>query len=84
MYKGFSVLVDGRPTYGGVVLEPMSQLAIRFPVLRFDTRNGKTVLSLMPVHWPLFFTSDPVLMLLPAITSPYSTRHGAIGGSFHR
>jgi hypothetical protein len=60
LYKGFLVFVDGRPTYGGVVLEPMSQLAIRFPVLRFDTRNGKTVLSVMPVHVP-FFTSDPVL-----------------------
>jgi hypothetical protein len=60
LYKGFLVLVDGRPTYGGMVLEPTSQLAIRFPVLRFDTRDGKTVVNVMPVHVP-FITSDPVL-----------------------
>jgi hypothetical protein len=60
LYKGFLVLVDGRPAYGGVVLEPTSQLAVRFPVLRFDTRAAKTVLSVMPVHVP-FITSDPVL-----------------------
>ena len=60
LYKGFLVFVEGRPVYGGIVLEPMSQLRIHFPVLRFETRNNKSVLSVMPVHVP-FMTRDPVL-----------------------
>ncbi len=59
-YKGFVVVVDGAPLYGGLFLEPVSQLAIQFPVLRTDMQDNKAILWILPVH-VTFWTSDPVL-----------------------
>jgi len=58
-YKGFLVLVDGRSVYGGIFLEPTSELAIDFPVIRAELRDEKATLRILPVH-ATFMTCDPV------------------------
>ncbi|MBI5929694.1 MAG: hypothetical protein HY862_10320 [Chloroflexi bacterium] len=54
----FVVMVNGEMLYGGIFLDPMSQMAIDFPVIRISLVNGQAVLYLLPVHIP-FVNYDP-------------------------
>ncbi|MCQ3928870.1 MAG: hypothetical protein DPW16_00295 [Chloroflexi bacterium] len=55
----FVVMVNDEMLYGGIFLDPMSQMAIDFPVIRISLVNGQTVLYLLPVHIP-FVNYDPL------------------------
>jgi hypothetical protein len=57
--KGFLAMADDRVIYGGIFLEPMSQMAIAYPVIRPGMVDGKAMLHLMPVQIP-FVAYDPV------------------------
>ncbi len=60
--KGFLVLLDGKPLYGGIFLDAVSQMAIDYPVIRASlTNDGKARFNVLPVHVP-FFTLDPVAL----------------------
>ncbi len=54
----FVVMVNDEMLYGGIFLDPMSQMAIDFPVIRISVVNGQAVLYLLPVHIP-FVNYDP-------------------------
>ncbi len=54
----FVVMVNDEMLYGGIFLDPMSQMAIDFPVIRISLVNGQAVLYLLPVHIP-FVNYDP-------------------------
>jgi hypothetical protein len=56
---GFVVQVDGEFLYGGIFLDPMSQMAIDYPVIRSEIVDGKVIFHLLPIHIP-FVTYDPV------------------------
>lgn len=55
--QAFIVVIDSLPTYGGIFLDAMSQMAIRFPVIRVRIVDGKAVFNTLPVHIP-FLTYD--------------------------
>lgn len=55
--RAFVVVIDSQPTYGGIFLDAMSQMAIRFPVIRVGMVDGNAVFNLLPVHIP-FLTYD--------------------------
>lgn len=55
----FVVMVNDEMLYGGIFLDPMSQMAIDFPVIRISLVNGQAVLYLLPVHIP-FVNYDPL------------------------
>jgi hypothetical protein len=57
--KGFLAMADDRVIYGGIFLEPMSQMAIAYPVIRPGMVDGKAMLHLLPVQIP-FVAYDPV------------------------
>jgi hypothetical protein len=58
--RAFQVRVDGRFLYGGVFVDPTSQMAIDFPVARVDAEDGcRAAFNILPVHLP-FLTEDPV------------------------
>jgi hypothetical protein len=60
--KGFLVLLDGKPLYGGIVLDAVSQMAINYPVIRASlTKGGKARFNVLPIHVP-FFTHDPAAL----------------------
>ncbi|MBZ0317205.1 MAG: hypothetical protein K8L91_12355 [Anaerolineae bacterium] len=54
----FVVMVNDEMLYGGIFLDPISQMAIDFPVIRITLVNGQAVLYLLPVHIP-FVNYDP-------------------------
>jgi hypothetical protein len=56
--RGFFVALDGEPLYWGIFLDPPSQMAIEYPVLRAALRDAKAVFHVLPLHLP-FFASDP-------------------------
>lgn len=56
--KGFLVTVNDEALYGGVFLEPMSQMAILYPVIRPGLRENKAIFNLLPVQIP-FVVYDP-------------------------
>jgi hypothetical protein len=55
--QAFVAVIDSLPTYGGIFLDAMSQMAIRFPVIRVGIVDGKAVFNLLPVQIP-FLTCD--------------------------
>lgn len=58
--RAFQVRVDGKPIYGGIFLDPTSQMAISFPVARVDAvKDCRTAFNFLPVHLP-FLTEDPI------------------------
>ena len=58
--RAFVGIIDSRPTYGGIFLDAMSQMAIRFPVIRVGFEDGKAIFNILPVHIP-FLTYDVFL-----------------------
>ena len=48
--RGFVVTLEGEKFYGGIFLEPMSAMAISYPVIYPDTSQDKIVFSIRPVH----------------------------------
>ncbi len=56
--KGFLVTLDNKIIYAGIFLEPMSELAARYPVIRPQMRGKKAVLNLLPIQMP-FVVYDP-------------------------
>jgi hypothetical protein len=56
--KGFLVFINEEPLFGGVFLEPMSQMAIQYPVIRPGLIGNKAVFYLLPVQLP-FMVYDP-------------------------
>lgn len=54
----FVVMVNNEMLYGGIFLDPISQMAIDYPVIRISLVNGQAVLYLLPVHIP-FVNYDP-------------------------
>jgi hypothetical protein len=66
---GFFVALDGEPLYWGIFLDPPSQMAIEFPVLRVQRHESKIVFHILPVHLP-FFESDPIPSASTSATSP--------------
>ncbi|MCB9437542.1 MAG: hypothetical protein H6673_11220 [Anaerolineales bacterium] len=57
--QAFVVLVDGDFLYGGIFLDPMSQMAINYPVIRIEIVEGQAVFNILPTHIP-FVSYDPV------------------------
>ena len=57
--RAFVVLLGGERLYGGIFLDPPSQMAIGFPVARAAAEDGRCVIHFLPVHLP-FFDVDPV------------------------
>jgi hypothetical protein len=57
--KGFLLTVNDELIYAGIFLEPMSELAANYPVIRPGMVDGKAVLYLLPVQIP-FVAYDPV------------------------
>jgi predicted amidohydrolase YtcJ len=55
----FCIALDGEPMYWGIFLDPPSQMAIQFPVLRSRLEDGKAVFHVLPIHLP-FYNADPV------------------------
>jgi hypothetical protein len=56
--RPFVVLLGDERLYGGIFLDPPSQMAIDFPVARCSGGNDRVVFRLLPVHLP-FFDVDP-------------------------
>lgn len=56
--KGFLTLISEEVLYGGVFLEPMSQMAILYPVIRPGLAENRAVFNLLPVQIP-FVVYDP-------------------------
>jgi len=56
--RGFLVSLNGQPLYGGVCLEPASERAVGWPVLRSSIADGRAVFHVLPVHLP-FLLVDP-------------------------
>jgi hypothetical protein len=54
----FVVSVEGAPLYWGIFLDPPSQMAIDYPVMRASLADGRAVFHVLPVHLP-FFSADP-------------------------
>lgn len=58
--RAFQVRVDGAFLYGGLFLDPTSQMAISYPVARVDPESGcQVAFNFLPVHLP-FLTEDPI------------------------
>jgi hypothetical protein len=57
--KGFLVKVDDEIVYGGIFLEPMSELAAGYPVIRPGMIHVKAIFHLLPIQIP-FIAYDPV------------------------
>jgi len=55
--QAFMVVIHSLPTYGGIFLDAMSEMAIRFPVIRVGMVDSRVVFNLLPVHIP-FLTED--------------------------
>jgi hypothetical protein len=58
--RPFVVLVGEERVYGGIFLDPPSQMAIDFPVARVGMTGGRAVLHFLPVHLP-FYETDPAV-----------------------
>ena len=56
--RAFVVRVGETRIYGGIFLDPPSQMAIQFPVARVGLEDGKAVFHFLPVHLP-FLRTDP-------------------------
>ncbi|HEX3129208.1 MAG TPA: hypothetical protein VH394_17875 [Thermoanaerobaculia bacterium] len=58
--RAFQVRVDDKPIYGGIFLDPTSQMGISFPVARVDAVSDcRAAFNFLPTHMP-FVTEDPV------------------------
>jgi hypothetical protein len=57
--KGFLVKVNDQVIYGGIFLDPLSQMAIHYPVIRVGLEKDRGTFSILPVQMP-FVTYDPV------------------------
>jgi hypothetical protein len=57
--QAFVVQVNEQFTYGGIFLDPPSQMAIDFPVARVTISDAKVVIAFLPTHIP-FLMIDPV------------------------
>jgi hypothetical protein len=50
-HRAFVVVVKRVPRYGGIFLEPGSQMALRYPVIYVDEDDdGKVLLTIRPIH----------------------------------
>jgi hypothetical protein len=47
-YHAFVVTLDGKRLYGGIFLEPFSQMGIEYPVIYVAETNGEVVFSVRP------------------------------------
>jgi hypothetical protein len=56
--KGFLVTCNDELIYAGIFLEPMSEVASRYPVIRPGMSERKAVLNILPVQIP-FVAYDP-------------------------
>jgi hypothetical protein len=57
--KGFLAILNDEIIYAGIFLEPMSEVAARYPVIRPGISERKAVLYLLPVQIP-FVAYDPI------------------------
>ncbi len=57
--KGFLVICDDELLYAGIFLEPMSEIAAGYPVIRPGMSENKAIFYLLPVQIP-FVAYDPV------------------------
>jgi hypothetical protein len=48
--RGFVVVLDGHPVYGGIFMQPLSAMGIDFPVTYARLADSRLVLSLRPGH----------------------------------
>jgi hypothetical protein len=48
--RGFVVVLDGRPVYGGIFMQPFSAMGISFPVIYPRSADGRLTFSLRPAH----------------------------------
>ncbi len=48
--RGFVVVLDDCPAYGGIFMHPVSAMGIDFPVIYPDTANARLTFSLRPIH----------------------------------
>ena len=56
--RPFVVLLGDEPMYGGIFLDPPSQMGIDYPVARCTIERGHVVFHLLPMQLP-FFDVDP-------------------------
>lgn len=56
---GFVVKTSGQTKYGGIFLDAVSQMAIKYPVIRVADDNGRATLTFLPIHIP-FLMMDPI------------------------
>ena len=48
--RGFVVVLDGHPVYGGIFMHPVAAMGIDFPVIYPDMANARLTFSLRPIH----------------------------------
>lgn len=75
--RAFVVLLGDERLYGGVFLDPPSQMGIDFPVARCRIERGRIVFSLLPVQLP-FFDVDPGVDETPAKEKRLTQDHGPV------
>jgi hypothetical protein len=56
---GFVAVFDDAPVYGGVVLGVMSQMPVRYPVLRVEMQGDRALLHVLPTQIPMAQTDVP-------------------------
>jgi hypothetical protein len=56
---GFVAVFDEAPVYGGLVLGPMSQMPVHYPVLRVEMLGGRALLHVLPTQIPMAQTDVP-------------------------
>lgn len=75
--QAFVVCLGDEWLYGGIFLDPPSQMAIGYPVIRCAVEQGRVVLSVLPVHLP-FFATDPVADDGAPAQSAVTREHGPV------
>ena len=56
---GFVAVFDDAPVYGGMVLGAMSQMPVRYPVLRVEVVGDRAILHILPAQIPMAQTDVP-------------------------
>ena len=82
----FVVKVDGQSKYGGIFLDPSSQMAINYPVIRVTIVDGRAAFTLLPAHMP-FVMVDPVDgsgTLREASVAPEAPSDAQLMDAFHQ
>lgn len=60
LHRAFVVTVDGEPAYGGVFLDRISPMAIKYPVIYInEDKNGLITMDVRPMHSYKLRASEP-------------------------